>query len=319
MKSILLIGIGAAAILGGAAAAQPRVDVPVAYRAATGTSSSIPMADGSVEIGGSRASSFIFSLTLRSRSAYGARADLLTPAGYHPNWLRAADVAADDAVGGPERSALELSIAHHRPAMLMHVDGFGRMVVEVSLAAERYQTCASRVIDADHRARPVQHNSAEQAAEAEDDASWPELLTREPALLLGVIQLSLPPGAGGRWVLSPEDETGPRATQYIWRSEQIRLHGRGVGLQFDTGARSGTPETALCRAVAVRDVGEPVSESCAIEGFVDARDGWPIVLSVTRTVQTAAGARSTGDTSFSRLAPLEGFQPPPNRCPARQG
>lgn len=226
IKPILLIAVGAAASLGSAAAAHRRMDAPVAYRAATGTSTTIPMDDGSVEIGGSRASSYVFSLTLQSRSAYGVRADLLTPVGYHSHWLRAADVAEDDAVGGPERSALELSIAHHRPAVGMRVDAYGRAAVELSPAAQLYETCARRLIGR----RP------EGPQDAEPDPLWLTAQTREPALLLGVIQLSLPPGAGGRWVLSPEDETGPRATQHIWRSEQIRLHGRGVGLEFDPRA-----------------------------------------------------------------------------------
>jgi hypothetical protein len=56
------------------------------------------------------------------------------------------------------------------------------------------------------------------------------------------------------------------------------------------------------------------SDSCLIHGYVDRRDGWPLVMSIVREAVSVTGVRAGESRYFTRLTPLQGFVPPFNAC-----
>jgi|GEM_PF-4468644 len=135
-------------------------------------------------------------------------------------------------------------------------------------------------IAAAHDARPL--------ASAADGAS----------LLLRLANLRLPAATASPFVESVRRSA--EAGAWPWRRDRIRT-GSSVALNVDLRADASSDASRICRSVPVEISGAPSSDRCSIEAILDARDGWPIVVQITRTVETAAGASATHSVDFGRL------------------
>lgn len=328
MRKALLLLLPLA--LAGPAAAQPRSGPWFAYHTifGSGTTRAAPGNSGDVYVaqGGGRYP--IFSMRLLEGTGPRRTAEVLSPRSFDRYELHARDVDEQNWSDDPDGLAqaaherLEAGIDHHRPVTTFLLEPDGRVRVRMSPTGQAFSQCARRLIGRssarlietagaaryraqERRRHPLRMALAEQPRTA-------------PSLFLQLLQIPLQPMTGGRWSeferQRTQDPTDP-PDQYSWRSEQIRLHGREAALEIDLMTDRSSPAARVCRTVRPHRVGTPAQDTCRVDAFIDARDGWPIVISIGRSQVATSGATSGWTSSFSRLAPLEGFVPPENPCP----
>jgi hypothetical protein len=307
----------------------------VAYDVSVESGTSTPESDGNFLISQGGGSLETFVMRVRSASDGTVMADLAGWAGFDNYNLEASDIFPESRTNDPYSLAgrhwaeLETALRHHRPVVRFRVDSQGRAEAEMSVALRGHRECARRLLtEAQIRLIENAENEAQRELQRErlnngHISRRLELPLRSPALLIQLLRLDLPSTANGTWSkfehlrtlsLNPDR----RSDQYGWRSEQIRLHGSEVGLNIDLLADGRSPAAHVCQSIKLEGVGTPVSEGCNIDAFVDRRDGWPIVISISRNLETATGATAGRGVTFYRLTPLEGFVPPPDPCAAAE-
>ena len=305
----------------------PRSDIWVTYSPGGVGSSSIPQGNGSaiVSVGGLRPP--IFSVRLASSKEDGAtEADLATPIGFDSRHVRASDISNDDwgsDDAGRSEAELERALKHHRPILRLSIGDDGETKVRRSPALGRHEVCARRLLRAAVEAKvAATENEVQRESQLErlhENFLAPVSAPVEHASrLLQLALLSLPPAPDAYdGALEQLAAAGPLVGQASWQALQIRNHGRPVRLQLDMLRSGDSPAARLCRSLTYREISEPRSDTCTIEGIIDRRDGWPLTLLIARKGETAAGAKESESRSFHRLAPLQGFTPPANPCAAR--
>jgi hypothetical protein len=317
ISSVWFLHAGCGARSAGASA--PRREFTVAY-AVSVSGGTLSAGGGLMQSGGSRET---FSLRLlNANSRQPITAEVRSPAGFDRYALHARDLtpesASRDEAGRvfQAQSALLSALAHHRPATTLLLRPGGDVRVVRSRAARSHVQCARRLLDASWRALPAAERSGDRRRDLLRQA---RLGTANPALLLRLVMLDLPPMTGTSWsevgrrrAEDPDRDRDPN--QYSWRSEQMRLHGREVGLRIDLKRDRSSAAARLCRMLDVTEISNPATDRCSIDAFVDARDGWPIAIGITRNVEARGGGSEWHGRSFSRLAPLEGFVPPADPC-----
>jgi hypothetical protein len=314
-----------------AAAAEPRPGVAAAYSSIFGQSSERPtgLADGTVQYGHGHGSYPIVRLRLRSARNGRPVAEATSPAD-HDGWaLHIQDLGPEDPPRGAWAEAahahnrLEAAVSHHRPPTLLELYPGRRVRVTRPAATRRFETCARRLLTASiDRMTALAREPFEQVSQGRrrvvlEPAS---LQPRGARLLLRLLMLPLPTVASGRWSesqrrLDEGREDDDRPSQFAWNSDQVRLYGREAGLEVDLMRDRRSPAARICRSLQLERAGAPVADRCTIGGFLDSRDGWPIRISVSRTIEAPRGGASMSVT-FRRLAPLQGFAAPENPCPA---
>lgn len=305
----------------------PRSDIWVTYSPGGMRSSSIPQGDGSAIVSGGGLRPPIFSVRLASRREdRSIDADLATPGGFDSRDVRAADISDDgwgSDVAGRHEAELERALKHHRPVVRLSINGDGETKVRRSPALGQHEAYARRLLRAAIVAKVAEaENEVQRESELErlqEDLLAPVSAPVEHgSRLLQLAMLPLPPAADAYdAALKRIAAHGPLAGQAALQARQIRDHGRPVRLQLDMLTMADSPAARLCRSLTYREISSPSSDTCTIEGYIDRRDGWPVTLSIAREGETADGAKESESRSFHRLAPLEGFEPPPNPCPAQ--
>ncbi len=127
--------------------------------------------------------------------------------------------------------------------------------------------------------------------------------TRDGAsLLLRLANLRLPEASGEGAFAFVRRASAAGAQR--WWSEQIRS-GREVALQLDLLGDAASPAAAACRSVQVTVEGgtTTASDRCSIAAIVSARDGWPVIARITRTIKSANHAEARETITFHRLPP----------------
>lgn len=317
-------------MLAGPAAAQPQPGPWVAYAAGFGSGTITQSPNpGEVYVGQGGGRYPIFSMRLLEGTGTRHTAEVLSPRSFDRYELLARDVDEENWSDDPHGLAqaaherLEASIDHHRPATTFLLTPDGRVRVRMSPFARTFSQCARRLI-ARSSARLIETAEAPQYRDRERRRHPLRMALAEqprtaPSLLLQLLHIPLQSMTGGRWSEFERQRTRDPADppdQYSWRSEQIRLHGREAALEIDLMTDRSSPAARVCRSVRPHRVGTPARDSCRINAYLDARDGWPIVISIGRSQVATNGATSGWSASFYRLAPLEGFAPPENPCPA---
>lgn len=140
--------------------------------------------------------------------------------------------------------------------------------------------------------------------------------SRDASLLLGLARLPLPEAAYDNSLDELASKRGERANPWDWRLEQIRRHGRPVGLQVDLESTPVSPAASLCRSLDYRELSDLRSDLCTIRGVIDRRDGWPITIGVTRKGERAGGATESHSRNFARMRPEDGLAAREDRCTA---
>ena len=221
------------------------------------------------------------------------------------------------------------ALEHHRPVAALIVAQEGPAAVSDDEARRRHLRCAERLSQ-------TAIDSIVAAAEDNDDRThWLQRrrdVRREldadaeyPALLLRVLSLGLTSVTDRGWAQTERRENmssdlrEERPSQQSWRSEQIRVAGHEVGLRIDLLSDRTSSAAGVCRTVSLRTVAEPTSDTCSIGGYIDKRDGWPIILTVSRSARGPGDLLESQMRLFHRLAPLEGYVPPPNPCARPRG
>lgn len=272
----------------------PRRNIWVTYAPGGVTSTATPNADGTATVGVGGVRGPIVSVRLLSANDESIDAELLTPGGFDKLQIRAQDLRQED-LGDPalREARLAAALMHHRPAVRFRIGPEGEPQVRTSPELQRHEACAGRVLQAENVRRvspPI------------DSA----------ALLLGLANLTLP-----RFVSAYQlGLVHAPSSQQDWRSEQIGFHGQAVRSEINLLSGTDSRAARLCRSLAYHSISELRSDNCIIEGSIDRRDGWPITLTVSRRGETPPGATETQSRSFSRVAPLQGFMPPPDPCAA---
>lgn len=346
--SVALLAVSGLGGGGGAIARDPGVSAPAASKPLRGeiplsgiwitysptgvVSRNMPNGDGTVtaSVGDSRPP--IFSVRMGSTAMGGTvGADLQTPAGFDRREVRAEDVYRDEESSDPYSEALhrqvrlEHALMHHRPVMGLRVDEKGNSQVESSPELRRHEACARRLLRASIEAQLAAAGNEQQRRSRREELQQFDgnpgravsLRFDSAALLLRLANLPLPQFVSAYQLGLEHREKDPGAHwgQPEWRSEQIATHGRAVRAESDLLAAPNSPVASLCRSLAFESISAPRSDTCIIEGVIDRRDGWPIRLIVSRRGEAANGATEAQFRSFDRVAPLEGFVPPPNPCP----
>lgn len=324
------IGLPTAGALGESSSlpATPQDNVWVTFDPGGNHTSTSPQPDGTVVVGAGDMDWPIYSVRLRSPHDGGIEADLVTPAGFDEHYIRTADWEWIPAMES-EEYRLEQALAHHRPAVRLRVDRDGTVRNLSSREFRQHQDCARRLLRASIEA---QMRNPSNAGRLELLRRWarPEALARRIAppietasLLLRLAALPLPDdpardprqqGLGERLESIVEPDR-----QLAWLSAQVRAHGRAVRLQIDLRSDRRSAAAKLCRELRLVRVGRPRSDSCTIEGIVDRSDGWPLTISLRREAVAVDGGRQGVSRRFTRIAPLEGFQPPHNPCSTAGG
>jgi hypothetical protein len=313
--------------------AAPRPGLWVAYQPRIAHSSAAPDASGDVTISHGHGAGPIFAVRLLG-APRGLRigAEFLSPANYDANALHVRDVESDDPGDDPSEQAeydferLRTALHHHRPPVPIRVDGAGTAQILWTPALRRHAACARRLLRG-AMARGL-------AVAEERDLSWWRYRERRPSrlsvpridaagTLLRLVALDLPDVADGRWsrlerqAAAEEDEGSRRRppNQWQWRSTQIRAAGQEFALEIDLIRDRSSAGARLCRTIRLDGISNRTSDRCEVSGFLDRRDGWPIVISFGRTMRGSGGSRWRG-TTYYRLAPLEGFVAPENPCPS---
>ena len=316
-----------AAMVPSAAAAHPRPDLWVAYAGTFGggTTTSRGAPEGAVTVGqgGGRIPNF----RMRLRAGGNPVAEVRSPGSFDRDSIHIRD-AYDDLREGSEfanQQRFEGSIVHHLPTTAFRLVRPGRVDVRVSPEGRRYARCARQLLRASSDRLIAQAPTAPlrgvERRRRDNRLALAEQPRRGPSLLLQLLHLPMAPISGGELAKfeqrrATEVDRDRARRQHRWRSEQIRLAGREMGLAVDLMRDRRSPAARVCRTVSVTRVGRPVSDMCRIEGFIDTRDGWPIVISISRSVEATNRATSGEGVTFSRLAPLEGFVAPANPCAA---
>jgi hypothetical protein len=218
---------------------------------------------------------------------------------------------------------LEQSLMHYQPPIRLVVDEEGTVATRPSAAADRHRACARRSLRQalEHQMRtaedPVERRSAQEELTGDGIERRLALPTEPVSLLLRLAALSLPPDSARdvRDGLGAEIEAGiPRETQTYWLGQQVRAHGWAVRLDLDLLADRSSPAAKVCRSVGPTRLSSPQTDRCSIEGIIDRRDGWPLTIGLSRQSEAPDGTTEGHVRIFHRLAPLEGFVPPPNPC-----
>ena len=304
-----------------------------AYSSWIGSSTTRPTGhpDGAIAIGqgGGRFPIFAVSLT-GGRPGGRLVADAASPRNFDSYYRRASDVTPEPRRSDPDGRAradhelLEAGIDHHRPTTRFEVAADGSLRIVKSAAAKRHERCARRLLRASSNrlialAETEPHREVERSRRSHT-LRMAELPPRGPSVFLRLVQLPLPLMSGTRWSEYERqigaDDPG-ELTQNSFRTDMTRAAGREVGLHLNLLTDRTSVAARLCRSMRVRRVGRPVTDECRIEGIIDRRDGWPIFISISRSVTASNHATTSSSAGFSRLAPLEGFVPPPNPCLAR--
>ncbi len=91
-------------------------------------------------------------------------------------------------------------------------------------------------------------------------------------------------------------------------------HGREFSRQIKVAGSD--PASRLCRTLEPDSLRARISDTCSIGGVIDARDGWPIVVGISREWKDAPGVSSSAGMIFYRLPPKPRFVAPRNPCAA---
>ena len=263
----------------------------------------------------------IMALRLRGRPGRGRlSAEIRTPMNFDGHYLLAADLRSDEE---STRTRVGQLLTHYRPSVALTVDEDGGVAIRPSPAVDRHQVCARRVF---REALQLEMRTAEDPVvrrDAREDlaSDWIErrlALREEPvSLLLRLAVLSLPadPARDVSDGLGAEMEANiRRETQTYWLGQQVRAHGRAVRLELDLLADRVSPAARLCRSIGPTRLSSRQTDRCSVEGVIDRRDGWPLTIGVSRQSEAPDGTREGHVRIFHRLAPLQGFVPPPNPC-----
>lgn len=264
-------------------------------------SSSIPHGDGSAIVSGGGLRPPIFSVRLRSTNKEGSiEADLATPGGFDSRHIRAADRSDDDwgrDHAGRHEAELERALQHHRPVVRLSINGDGETKVRRSPALGRHEACARRLLRAAiHGKVAAAENEVQRESQLErlqkDFVAPVSAPVEHGSRLLQLAMLSLAPAADAYdAALKRIAEHGPLVGQAAWQARQIRDHGRPVRLRLDMLRAADSPAARLCRSLTYREISNPSTDTCTIEGYIDRRDNWPITMLIAREGKTEAGAR----------------------------
>jgi hypothetical protein len=273
----------------------------------------------------------VFAIRLVEANGGRLAALVRSPRNFDRNALHVRDTDAGDrgedrhGLAEAAHERLEAGIDHHRPPTTFLLSAAGRIAVRKSASALTFERCARRLIRQSSQrlmqaaqTPPLRERERERHSVRMERA---EQARRAPSLFLQLLKIQLRPVTGGRWAEFERQQAGQggaadRPNQYRWRSEQIRRHGREAALEIDLMTDRRSPAARLCRSRPIRSMEQPARDSCRIDAFLDARDGWPIVLGVSRTVEAPGEGTASWTATFYRLAPLEGFAAPPNPCAA---
>jgi hypothetical protein len=300
----------------------------VAYDAAGMNSDFTPIGDGSTGYTGVGDLRWpVFAVRVR-RGAELLQADLVTPAGFDSYYVRQADRAWITADESPE-TRLETALSHHRPAMRLRIAPDGAVNELPSRGFQRHQGCARRLLRESLEAQMREPENVRRLDVLREWATEEHLSRRvappvEPAaLLLRLLALPLPEDDAARTAMQElEDRLEEhrsernRPTQSEWRFAQARAHGVSIGRAIDLRVVRDIDQARICRSLPYNRLHDLRTDTCRVEAIIDRRDGWPITLGIVREGRAVNGATETQYRSFNRVAPLEGFEPPPNPCAA---
>jgi|GEM_PF-2101314 len=311
----------------------PQADLWVAYTSTVGSGTTRPTreADGALAVSAGSGRFPIFALKLVGERSGSLVAEAASPRNFDRYELDASRVVPERYRQRPDEQAqaaherLEIGIEHHRPSTRFEVAGDGTIRIVKSTAVRRHERCARALLrrssDRLVATAPTEPLRGVERSRRRIYLAMAEMPRRGPSLLLRLLRLRLPPMNGTAWSEFEQRNASDRAgerSQYSWRSEQIRAAGQEVGLSIDLISDRTSPAARLCRSLQITGVGRPVRDECRVEGYIDRRDGWPIVISVTRSIEASDHSTSAAQASFSRIIPLQGFVVPPNPCAAAE-
>ena len=306
----------------------PRSNIWITFSPGGVSSTTSPRGDGAaiVSVGGLRPP--IFSLRMRPIGQDGhVEADVLTPVGFDEHHIRASDIREEgwsrDLYSdlGLREARLELALLHHRPPVRFRVDGMGEPNVRSTPEMSRHEACARRLLRAAIEGQitaaqnEVQRQSQRKRLQ-KDIAGSVSAPIDQASLLLRLAMLSLPSATYEEDPRLSAATPDPLPDQWNWRSRQIRICGRPVGLRLDLLSDPNSPAASLCRSLTLTNISKPHSDTCTINGVINRRDGWPISIAISRTAEVANGPKATESRNFNRVAPLQGFVPPADPCSA---
>ncbi len=142
-----------------------------------------------------------------------------------------------------------------------------------------------------------------------------KLVDRAAAQLVRLIRLPLPSLASHERSRFDPEPAAASSTPFAWRSEQMRRYGREFLVTVDLRRDRKSAAARFCRSLKLERNLHEVGDGCVIKGVADRRDGWPIIVDVTRT-QSDEKTYSSRTWLFQRLAPLKSHLAPPNPCPS---
>lgn len=219
---------------------------------------------------------------------------------------------------------LEDSFDFHRPPARIERQWLGWVVIEHPAAAA-YDRCAVRT------ARASARNVEAQARDPNEKKQWRRWGTRNPLghdqwnrfefkgarTLLALMSLPVPGFGDGPYFKSARERApghvkGQEEDAFAWKDRMILAHGREFQWKIDVAGLDSRSQ--LCRSLEPEKLRAPDSDTCSLGGVIDKRDGWPIVIGISRQWKDTPGVTSSAGMTFYRLPPKSDFVVPPNPC-----
>lgn len=204
-------------------------------------------------------------------------------------------------------------LAHHAPPIPFRYEN-GTVEELPDAAVIRHRSCAHEIVsDAYDRAIAAADNPNRAETIRQQKQSYevraPHAV-QEVRSLLSIMTAPLRPVAASESSAHVEsmDQLQPG------RAGEIRAHGRAFLFSMDFLARLQGAAPSVCTGWQIDDFAERIRDQCTISGFVDVRDGWPMLAVVTRVIERGDGSHYSAHMFLWRLQGSVSVPIPPNLC-----